>query len=65
MTDGWRTVAPALAEVPAADVLVVGGGGGPSIPLYAVDAALALGAASVTYVGTDAGRLGRCARGAA
>jgi alcohol dehydrogenase len=57
MTDGWRTVAPALAELPAADVLVVGGGGGRSIPLYAVDAALALGAASVTYVDTDAGRL--------
>jgi alcohol dehydrogenase len=55
--DGWRTVAPALAEVPAADVLVVGGGGGRSIPLYAVDAALALGASSVTYVDTDAGRL--------
>ncbi len=57
MTDGWRAVAPALAEAPAADVLVVGGGGGRSIPLYAVDAALALGAASVTYVDTDAGRL--------
>jgi threonine dehydrogenase-like Zn-dependent dehydrogenase len=58
MTDGWRTVAPALSEVPAAAVLVVGGGGGRSIPLYAVDAALALGAASVTYVDTDADRLG-------
>jgi alcohol dehydrogenase len=57
MPDGWRAVAPALAEVPAADVLVVGGGGARSIPLYAVDAALALGAASVTYVDTDAGRL--------
>jgi threonine dehydrogenase-like Zn-dependent dehydrogenase len=57
MTDGWRTVAPALSELPAADVLVVGGGGGRSIPLYAVDAALALGAASVTYVDTDPGRL--------
>jgi len=57
MTDGWRAVAPALAELPAADVLVVGGGAARSIPLYAVDAALALGAASVTYVDTDAGRL--------
>jgi threonine dehydrogenase-like Zn-dependent dehydrogenase len=57
MTDGWRTVAPALAEFPEADVLVVGGGGGRSIPLYAVDAALALGAASVTYVDSDAERL--------
>jgi alcohol dehydrogenase len=55
--DGWRAVAPALAELPAAEVLVVGGGGGGSIPLYAVDAALALGAASVTYVDTDGDRL--------
>src|SRR5204863_4350538 len=57
MPDGWRAVAPALAELPAADVLVVGGGAARSIPLYAVDAALVLGAASVTYVDTDAGRL--------
>jgi alcohol dehydrogenase len=57
MADGWRTVAPALAEFPAADVLVVSGGGGRSIALYAVDAALALGAASATYVDTDADRL--------
>jgi threonine dehydrogenase-like Zn-dependent dehydrogenase len=55
IADGWRAVAPALAEQPAADVLVVGGAG--SIPLYAIDAALALGAASVTYVDTDAARL--------
>jgi alcohol dehydrogenase len=55
--DGWRAVAPALAELPGADVLVVGGGLARSIPLYAVDAALALGATSVTYVDTDAGRL--------
>jgi alcohol dehydrogenase len=57
ITDGWRTVAPALAELPAADVLVVSGGRARSIPLYAVDAALALGAASVTYVDKDADRL--------
>jgi alcohol dehydrogenase len=56
MPDGWRTVAPALAELPGADVLVVGGPAG-SISLYAVDAALALGAASVTYVDTDVDRL--------
>jgi alcohol dehydrogenase len=54
--DGWRTVAPALAEHPAADVLVVGGAAR-SISLYAVDVALALGAASVTYVDTDPARL--------
>jgi threonine dehydrogenase-like Zn-dependent dehydrogenase len=57
MADGWRTVAPALAELPAAEVLVVSGGAGRSIPLYAVDAALALGASSVTYLDTDASRL--------
>lgn len=58
MADGWRTVAPALAELPAADVLVVSGGPGVrSMTLYAVDAAIALGAGSVTYVDTDPGRL--------
>lgn len=54
--DGWRAVAPALADLPGADVLVVAGGAR-SIPLYAVDAALALGASTVTYVDTDPGRL--------
>jgi alcohol dehydrogenase len=57
MADGWRTVAPALADLPGAEVLVVSGGGMRSLPLYAVDAALALGAASVTYVDTDSYRL--------
>ncbi len=57
IADGWRTVAPALAERPAAEVLIVSGGAGRSIPLYAVDAALALGAASVTYLDTDPDRL--------
>ena len=56
MTDGWRAVAPALAELPGADVLVAGGAAR-SVSLYAVDAALALGATSVTYVDTDPGRL--------
>jgi threonine dehydrogenase-like Zn-dependent dehydrogenase len=55
IADGWRAVAPALAEHPAAQVLVVGGRV-PSISLYAVDVALALGASSVTYVDPDAGR---------
>jgi alcohol dehydrogenase len=57
ITDGWRTVAPALAELPAADVLIVSGGAARSIPLYAVDAALALGAASVAYIDTNPDRL--------
>jgi alcohol dehydrogenase len=52
ITDGWRAVAPPLAELPGADVLVAGGAAR-SVSLYAVDAALALGAASVTYVDTD------------
>jgi alcohol dehydrogenase len=54
--DGWRTVAPHLAQRPDADVLVVGGGGR-SIALYAVDAARALGAGRVVYVDADPGRL--------
>jgi threonine dehydrogenase-like Zn-dependent dehydrogenase len=57
MTDGWRAVAPALADYPGAPVLVVGGAAR-SVSLYTVDTALALGAASVTYVDTDAERLG-------
>jgi threonine dehydrogenase-like Zn-dependent dehydrogenase len=54
--DGWRTVAPHLAQRPGADVLVVGGGG-LSIALYAVDAAQALGAGRVVYVDADPDRL--------
>jgi threonine dehydrogenase-like Zn-dependent dehydrogenase len=54
--DGWRTVAPHLAQRPGADVLVVGGGG-PSIALYAVDAARALGAGRVVYADADPERL--------
>lgn len=56
VVDGWRTVAPALADRPGAPVLVVGGGA-PSIALYAVDAATALGAERVTYLDTDPARL--------
>jgi threonine dehydrogenase-like Zn-dependent dehydrogenase len=54
--DAWRTVAPQLARRPGADVLVVGGGAR-SIGLYAVNMALALGAARVVYVDDDADRL--------
>ena len=36
LPDGWRTVGPHLDELPGADVLIVGGGGR-SIALYAVD----------------------------
>lgn len=53
--DGYRTVAPHLAREPGADVLVVGGTAA-SIGLYAVAAALALGAGRVRYVDADPGR---------
>jgi alcohol dehydrogenase len=56
LPDGRRTVAGPLEEMPGADVLIIGGGG-PSIGLYAVDFAQALSAGSVTYVDTDPGRL--------
>ncbi|MET0972590.1 MAG: alcohol dehydrogenase catalytic domain-containing protein [Thermoleophilaceae bacterium] len=54
--DGWRTVAHPLEHRPGADVLIVGGGA-PSIGLYAVDAAHALGASRVTYLDEDPERL--------
>jgi threonine dehydrogenase-like Zn-dependent dehydrogenase len=53
ISDGWRSVAPALAQEPGAPVLVVGGASSGSIGLYAVGVALALGAASVLYVDPD------------
>jgi threonine dehydrogenase-like Zn-dependent dehydrogenase len=56
LPDAWRTVAGPLLEMPGADVLVIGGGA-PSIGLYAVDFARALGAASVAYVDSDPARL--------
>jgi alcohol dehydrogenase len=56
ISDAWRAVAPALAEEPGAPVLVVGGASSGSIGLYAAAIALALGAASVTYVDDDAAR---------
>jgi alcohol dehydrogenase len=55
LPDAWRLVAPHLAELPGAEVLIVGGGTR-SIGLYAVDIALALGASRVAYVDDDPGR---------
>ena len=61
--DGYRTVAGPLAREPGAAVLVAGGGA-PSVALYAVAAAKALGASEVVYVdpsearGVAAARLG-------
>ena len=54
--DGWRTVAPPLAERPGADILIVGGGAA-GIPFYAIDIARALGAGRVDYIDTDRRRL--------
>ena len=54
--DGYRAVAPHLAARPGADVLVVCHGA-PSIAIYAAQAALALGAGSVTFESGDRGVL--------
>jgi alcohol dehydrogenase len=54
--DAWRTVGPYLMEQPGAEVLIVGGGAA-GIPFYAIDIALALGAAKVDYIDTDRRRL--------
>jgi threonine dehydrogenase-like Zn-dependent dehydrogenase len=56
ISDAWRAVAPALAEHPGADVLVVGGAGPGSIGLYAAGLAVALGSQSVLYVDADESR---------
>ena len=52
-SDGWRCVAPHLAERPGVPVLVVIGLA-PSVGLYAADAALALGAERVDVVSASA-----------
>jgi alcohol dehydrogenase len=56
VSDGYRTVAGPLAELPGAPVLVVGGLAA-SVGLYAVAAAVALGADRVVYVDQDPARL--------
>ncbi len=50
--DGYRTVAPHLRARPGAEVLIVSHGS-PSIPLYAAQAALALGASRVDFACAD------------
>lgn len=54
--DGYRAVAPLLADNPQAPVLIVGGGA-KSIGLYAVGIAKALGASRVDYLDTSTTRL--------
>lgn len=56
ISDGWRAVAPPLAEDLGASVLVVGGAGPGSIGLYAAGLAVALGSESVLYVDADEAR---------
>lgn len=56
ISDGYRCVADPLAERPGSPVLVVGGLA-PSVGLYAVMAALALGAERVVYVDDHKERL--------
>ncbi len=50
--DGYRTVAPHLAARPGSEVLIVSHGT-PSIPLYAAQAALALGSSRVQFASVD------------
>lgn len=56
--DGWRAVAPQLAEYPGASVLVVGGLA-QSVGLYAAGAAVALGAGRVLYLDDNSGNRDR------
>lgn len=56
VADGVRTVLQPLRARPGASVLVVGGEAA-SVGLYAVQAALALGASTVSYHDEDVGRL--------
>jgi threonine dehydrogenase-like Zn-dependent dehydrogenase len=60
VVDAYRAVAPGLAQVPGADVLVLGGAAA-SIGLYAVAWAMALGAGSVRYVDSSESRLAAAA----
>ena len=56
--DGWRAVAPQLAEYPGGSVLVVGGLA-QSVGLYAAGAAVALGAGRVLYLEDNPGNRAR------
>jgi threonine dehydrogenase-like Zn-dependent dehydrogenase len=55
IVDGWRLVAPALERWPEGEVLIAGGS--PSVALYGVQVALALGARRVVYCDVAAERL--------
>jgi threonine dehydrogenase-like Zn-dependent dehydrogenase len=55
IADGWRLVAPGLEEWPGGEVLIAGGS--PSVGLYGVQVAVALGAARVVYCDVQDERL--------
>jgi threonine dehydrogenase-like Zn-dependent dehydrogenase len=55
VVDGWRLVAPGLEQWPGGEVLIAGGS--PSVGLYGVQVALALGAARVVYCDVESERL--------
>jgi threonine dehydrogenase-like Zn-dependent dehydrogenase len=61
VVDAFRAVGPPLARTPGADVLVVGDAA-PSISLYAVALAVALGARSVRLASRDADRCAQAER---
>ncbi|HKA14483.1 MAG TPA: alcohol dehydrogenase catalytic domain-containing protein, partial [Myxococcota bacterium] len=54
--DGYRAVAPHLAALPGSELLIASHGL-PSIPLYAAQAAVALGASLVDFASADAEQL--------
>lgn len=57
LSDAFRCVAEGLAEEPGAPVLIVAGGGAPSISLYAAALACALGSEQVDFIDSDPARL--------
>ena len=58
LSDAFRCVAEGLEEEPGAPVLIVAGGGGtPSVSLYAAALALSLGSEQVDYMDCDPSRL--------
>jgi threonine dehydrogenase-like Zn-dependent dehydrogenase len=61
VADGWRAVAPQLADRPGATVLVVGGLA-QSVGLYAAGAAIVLGAGRVLYLDDNEDRRARAVR---
>jgi threonine dehydrogenase-like Zn-dependent dehydrogenase len=55
ISDGWRLVAPGLEQWPGGEVLIAGGS--PSVGLYGVQVAIALGAGRVVYCDVEEERL--------